>query len=104
MPAPLCDLPQGMGAAFAYHFCEEVTERNDLEPDALVRNIDTAFVEQILDIAQRQRGANIHYHGELNDFGRGFEVTEGRSGHRETLGQRSAMFKQGSFDTAQQLP
>ena len=46
----MCDLPQGMGSAFAYHSCEEVAEPIDPEADALLANMYAALVEQIFDI------------------------------------------------------
>lgn len=55
------------------------------EPHALVANIDTAFMQQVLHIPKRQRKSDVNHHRELDDFGRRFEVTEWISGHQMTL-------------------
>ena len=47
------------------------------EPYRLVADIDTALEQQVLDLAQRQRVPDIHYHREEDDFGRTIEITEG---------------------------
>ena len=47
---------------------------------------DTAFVQQILDIAKRQREPDIEHHGQADDLGTGFETLEGEAfGHNQTL-------------------
>ena len=45
------------------------------------------FVEQILEVAQRQREADIHHHGEADDFRRRLEISE-RIAHHKTLRNR----------------
>lgn len=39
------------------------------EPDRLVADIDAALVQQILDIAQRERKANVQHHRQSDDLG-----------------------------------
>ena len=47
-----------------------------------MRDVDTAFVEDILDVAQREQIADIHHHGQADDFRGGFEISkEGRGCH-----------------------
>jgi len=36
--------------------------------DRFVANVDTAFEEQVFDVQQRQREADIHHDRELDDF------------------------------------
>jgi hypothetical protein len=60
-------------------FCgENRTESVPPEPHGLVADLDAAFVQQILDIAQRQREPHIHHHRQADDLGRGFEVPKRR--------------------------
>ena len=42
-----------------------------------VADIDTAFKQHILDLAKRQRIADVQHHREADDFGRTVEITEG---------------------------
>jgi hypothetical protein len=69
VPAPLRDLTQIAGSAFSDHACEQASKAIDPKPDALMADIDTALMEQILDVAQREREADVHHHRELDDFG-----------------------------------
>jgi hypothetical protein len=57
-----------------------------------MRDIDPALVKQILDIAQRERKADLHHHGQANDFGRCLEIFE-RIAHRGRLGNRRPPLK-----------
>jgi hypothetical protein len=41
-----------------------------------VADIDTTFMQQILDIPQRKRKPNIEHHRQANDIGAGFEILE----------------------------
>ena len=43
----------------------------------VVSHVEAAFVQQIFDLAQRQREANIHHHRKANDLGRRIEIAEG---------------------------
>jgi len=42
-----------------------------------VANIDAAFKQKILDLAQRQRISDIHHHRKPDNIGRTVEITEG---------------------------
>ena len=52
------------------------------EPNGFVADVEAAFMQQVLDIAKRQRKPDIHHHREADDFGRGFEVAERSSCRR----------------------
>jgi hypothetical protein len=41
-----------------------------------MRDIDAAFMQQILDVPKRQRLTDIHHHREADDLGRGLEIPE----------------------------
>ena len=47
------------------------------EPHRFVADIDTALEQNILDLSQRKRIANIHHHHEADHLGRTVEITEG---------------------------
>jgi hypothetical protein len=47
-------------------------------------DVDAALEEQVLDLAQRQRIADIHHHHEADHLGRTVETTE-RIAHRRRL-------------------
>jgi transposase len=52
------------------------------ETHCLVRDIDSTLVQQILDVAQRERIPHVHHHGEADDFRRCFEVPkQGQGAH-----------------------
>ena len=42
----------------------------------LVANVDTSLEQQIFDLSQRQRVADIHHHHEADDLGRAVEIAE----------------------------
>jgi len=44
----------------------------------LVADVDAVFEQEVLDLTQRQWMADVHHHFEPADFGRGFEILEGR--------------------------
>ena len=45
-------------------------------PHLLVADLDAPFVQQILNIPQRQREANVEHHRQADNLGTGFEVPE----------------------------
>ncbi len=63
--APFPDLGRG-------HRAEAVPP----EPNRLVADVDTAFMEQILDIAKRQSKPDVHHHRKADDFRRRLEIAE----------------------------
>lgn len=46
------------------------------EPDRLMGDVDTALVQQVLDVLQRQRVAIIHHRRQADDLGAGLDVAE----------------------------
>ena len=80
---------------------EDRAEPVSPEPHRFVADIDAAFVEQVLDVPQRQREADVHHHGQSDDLGAGLEVPEGAAfGHGARLSASHGQFKPTSFDSA----
>jgi hypothetical protein len=50
-----------------------------------VRDIDAALMQQILDVSQREREADVHHHSKADDLGRSLEIFE-RITHPGKLG------------------
>ncbi len=73
------------------------------EPDAFVANVDAALVKKVFNIPKRERKSDIHQYGELDDFGRCFEVAERILGHFPRLIARIAYLKFDSADNASHL-
>lgn len=61
--------------------------------NGLVRDIDAAFVEQVLDIPQRRWKADVHHHRKANYLGRSLEIFECIA-HRGRLGNRALALSQ----------
>jgi hypothetical protein len=53
-------------------------------PNRLVADVDAPLVQNILDLSQRQRIADIRHHHEADHLGRAVEITEGIA-HRRRL-------------------
>lgn len=69
------------------------------KPHGLVADIDAAFVQQVLDIAKRERKPDIHHHRETDDLRRRLEVAKGRAFcHAGKIGAGSTGLKLSSFD------
>ena len=47
------------------------------EPHGLMADLDAALVQEVLDVAQRERVSDIEHHGQADDLGAGLEVPEG---------------------------
>jgi hypothetical protein len=73
------------------------------ETDTFVTDIDPAFVEKVLDVAQRQRESDIHHHAKLDDLRRGFKVAKRVRGHFPRLNAKTARLKPGSADNTSRL-
>jgi hypothetical protein len=102
VPTPLRAAPHGFGPAFPDLMCEASAEPIDPETDALVANVDPAFVQQVFDIPKWEWESNIHHHAKLDDLGRSLEVTKWVLGHFPRLNARIGHLKPGSFDNAHQ--
>jgi len=68
-------------------------------PYRLVADIDTPLKQEIFDLPQRQRIANVHHHGKADNLGRSLEITEWIS-HRRTLRNPPRRLKSICSDTA----
>ena len=44
------------------------------EPNCLVRDIDASLMEEVLDVSQREREADIHHHRQADDLVRSLEI------------------------------
>jgi hypothetical protein len=58
-----------------------------------VADSDAAFMEQIFDVAKRQRKPEVHQARKLNDLGRCLEVAKGQSGYQPTVGYGISLLK-----------
>jgi hypothetical protein len=56
---------------------EHRTEPVPPEANRPVANVDAALEQQVLDLTERQRIADIHHHREADNFGRAVEIGEG---------------------------
>ena len=63
---------------------EHRTETVPPEPHRLVTDVDAPLEQNILDLPQRQRIADVHNHHEADHLGRAVEITEGIA-HRPRL-------------------
>jgi hypothetical protein len=77
---------------------EVCAEAVDPEADTFVADINAALVQQVFNIPKRERKSDIHQYGELDDFGRGFEVAERVLDHFLRLNTRNGHLKSGSAD------
>ncbi|MEM6637725.1 MAG: hypothetical protein AAF667_17745 [Pseudomonadota bacterium] len=70
-------------------------------PDLFVTDVDTAFVQQVLDIPQRERKPNVQHHRQSDDLGQRLEVPEkGALGPSMTPGSSPARIKPSSSKSA----
>ena len=80
---------------------EERTEPMPPIPYRLVADIDTPFVEQVLDVAKRQREPDVQHHRQPDDFTARFEIAKWIPfGHFEVLQNRPARLKSVCPDSA----
>ena len=69
-------------------------------PDRLVTNVDAAFEQDVFDLAQVQRIADVEHHREADDFQRGFEIPEGIGLHLHRLRVRALPLERVFSDSA----
>jgi hypothetical protein len=81
-----------MKASFLDLVREHRTETVPPEPHCLVTDVEAPLEEQIFDLPQRQRIADILHHREADDLGRTVEISEGIT-HRRRLGMPPARLK-----------
>ena len=66
-----------MNASFPDLAGEYRTEPVPPETHRLMADIDAALKQQIFNLPQRQRIADVHHHRKADDLGRAIEITEG---------------------------
>jgi hypothetical protein len=66
-----------LDAPFADRGGEHRAETVPPEPHGFVADVDPALVQQVIDVAERQREADIQHHGQSDDLGRRLEIAEG---------------------------
>ena len=82
---------------------EHRTEAVPPEPHRLVADIDPAFEQQIFNLPQRERIADVHHHREADHLGRAVEAAEGIA-HRRRLWIAPSRLKPICFDNADRNP
>src|SRR5665648_8440 len=83
VPAPWRKRPM-MKASFSDRGRKHRTEPVPPGPNRLVADVDAPLEQNILNLPQRQRIADIHHHHEADHLGRAVEITEGIA-HRRRL-------------------
>jgi hypothetical protein len=76
MPASMLEIPLALDPAAADLRRENRPEAVPPKPNRLMGDVDASLVQQILDIPQRKRIADLHHHREADNFGAGLEVAE----------------------------
>ena len=77
MPSPVGDALHPADPLPTNVACKHRTEAVPPEPDSLVAKVDTALEQQILDIPQRERKADIHHDHQADHLGRRVEAAKG---------------------------
>jgi hypothetical protein len=99
-------LPVGVRSHSLHSFSPYLRGKHRAKPiptktDGFVADIDTTFMQQILDIPQRKRKPNIEHHRQANEIGAGFEILEWVAFcHAGKLCYRPAHLKLVSSDSA----
>ena len=76
MPLPARKVYSRHVASFPEFPREQRAETVPPEPHGFMAYIDTALMQQVLDLAQRQWEPEIHHHGKPDDLGRSLEISE----------------------------
>ena len=69
MPATVAEMPHGSHPALPDLSRRDRPEPVPPEPNRVMRDVDPPFVQQILDIRQRQPIVNVHHFGQTDDLG-----------------------------------
>ena len=86
MPTPMGEGAHGGGPIPANLCAENLPEAIPTVAHRLMGDVDSALVEEILDIPQGEGIPNVHHHRQTDDFRRRFEVPkEGLGAHPRTL-------------------
>ena len=74
------------------------------EPDRFMADLNAALMQQILDVAERQRETDVQHHRQADDLGTGFEPLEWTVfGHWQTLASTRPRLKPSSSDRARRI-
>ena len=82
MPSPLRDLMHEAGPAPPDLAREHGAEPVDPKADAFMTNVNSALMQKVLDIPERDRKAHLHHDRKLDDLRRRFEIAKWVAGHR----------------------
>jgi hypothetical protein len=97
MPLPLGPRPKPAGSLSPDLCREHRPEPVPTDPHRFVAHVDTALLEQVFEIAKRQRAPDIHHHRKADHLRRCLEIAEWIS-HPKTLRNRPAQLKPVSSD------
>jgi len=85
VPSPVAGF-HALDPAFPDLSGEQRAEPMPPEPDGFMADLDTALMQQILDVPKREREPDVHHHRQADDLAARLEVLEWvRLGHAETL-------------------
>jgi len=90
MPAPFRHCSAALCSCLPYLGREHGTKSIPPEPHRFVADVNTALVQQVFNIAERQREPDVHHHSDANDLRLRLEISE-RIAHPWRL--RSASFQ-----------
>lgn len=76
VPAPVSKTPHVADTALAHLACEHRPEPIPPQPYGLVAQIDAALEQQILNVPQAQREADVHHDHQADYFGRCVETAK----------------------------
>jgi hypothetical protein len=68
MPPPVTERTHRLNPTTADLGSENRPEPIPPEPHRLMRDVDAPLVQQVLDVAQRERTRDLHYHGQADDL------------------------------------
>ena len=96
---------EGIATSLYYSWSKEFLEAGKKrlagEPYRLVADLDAALVQQVIDVPERKREADVHHHRQADDLGAGLEPLERAFfGHAERLPSPLPRLKPGLSDTA----
>lgn len=101
VPTPLMSRSHSVDASAPDLGSEHRPGPSPPEPHGFVANLDTALMEQIFNIPERQREPDVEHDRHADDLGRGFEIAKrGTFGHARTLPTNCLHLKSGSPDRA----
>ena len=76
MPSPMVEATHPVDTLASDLSSEQRAKSIPPQPDRLMAQLDAAFVQQILDIAQREREPHVQHDHEPDDLGRGAKIAK----------------------------